>query len=58
MEEAEPCFQQALDLARQQGPKSLELRAAMSLGPSFHFCPVPFAFPQEARVLLEALSVV
>ncbi|MGH8058404.1 MAG: hypothetical protein ACREOH_14395, partial [Candidatus Entotheonellia bacterium] len=31
VEEAETCFQQALDLARQQGAKSLELRAAMSL---------------------------
>jgi predicted ATPase/DNA-binding winged helix-turn-helix (wHTH) protein len=28
---AEACFQQALDMARQQGAKSLELRAAMSL---------------------------
>jgi predicted ATPase len=30
-EEAEACFQQALDIARQQQAKSLELRAAMSL---------------------------
>ena len=30
--EAEACFQQALDIARQQNAKSLELRAAMSLG--------------------------
>jgi predicted ATPase len=30
-EEAEACFQQALDVARQQQAKSLELRAAMSL---------------------------
>jgi len=29
--EAEPCFRQALDIARQQQAKSLELRAAMSL---------------------------
>jgi len=29
--EAEACFQQALDLARSQHAKSLELRAAMSL---------------------------
>src|SRR5262249_38657736 len=29
--EAETCFQHALDLARQQQAKSLELRAAMSL---------------------------
>ena len=29
--EAEACFQQALDVARQQQAKSLELRAAMSL---------------------------
>jgi predicted ATPase len=28
---AEACFQQALDIARQQGAKALELRAAMSL---------------------------
>jgi predicted ATPase len=30
--EAETCFRQALDIARQQQAKSLELRAAMSLG--------------------------
>ena len=30
-EEAEACFQQALDIARHQEAKSLELRAAMSL---------------------------
>jgi len=30
-EEAEACFQQAIDLAGQQGAKSLELRAVMSL---------------------------
>ena len=30
-EEAEACFQQALDIARHQQAKSLELRAAMSL---------------------------
>jgi predicted ATPase len=30
-EEAEACFQQALDVARRQEAKSLELRAAMSL---------------------------
>jgi predicted ATPase len=30
-EEAEVCFQQALDVARRQQAKSLELRAAMSL---------------------------
>ncbi|MBI3330144.1 MAG: hypothetical protein HYZ81_25980 [Nitrospinae bacterium] len=30
-EEAETCFRQALDVARRQGAKSLELRAAMSL---------------------------
>jgi predicted ATPase len=29
---AETCFQQALDIARRQQAKSLELRAAMSLG--------------------------
>jgi predicted ATPase len=29
--EAEACFQQALDIARRQQAKSLELRAAMSL---------------------------
>ena len=29
---AESCFQQALDIARRQQAKSLELRAAMSLG--------------------------
>ena len=28
---AQACFQQALDMARQQGAKALELRAAMSL---------------------------
>ena len=28
---AEACFQQALDMARQQGAKALELRATMSL---------------------------
>lgn len=28
---AEACFQQALDIARQQGAKALELRAAISL---------------------------
>jgi predicted ATPase/class 3 adenylate cyclase len=31
-EEVEACFQQALDIARRQQAKSLELRAAMSLG--------------------------
>ena len=31
-EEAETCFRQALDIARRQQAKSLELRAAMSLG--------------------------
>ena len=30
-QEAEACFHQALDVARRQGAKSLELRAAMSL---------------------------
>ena len=30
--EAEACFQQALDVARRQEAKSLELQAAMSLG--------------------------
>jgi predicted ATPase len=30
--EAEACFRQAIDLARRQGAKSLELRAALSLG--------------------------
>ena len=30
-EEAEACFQQAIDVARRQQAKSLELRAAMSL---------------------------
>ena len=30
--EAEACFQQALDIARRQQAKVLELRAAMSLG--------------------------
>src|SRR5207245_10566452 len=30
--EAEACFQRALDVARRQEAKSLELRAAMSLG--------------------------
>jgi predicted ATPase len=29
--EADACFQRALDVARRQGAKSLELRAAMSL---------------------------
>jgi adenylate cyclase len=29
---AEECFQQALDIARRQHARSLELRAAMSLG--------------------------
>lgn len=33
--EAESCFRQALDVARDQGARSLELRAAMSLGRSF-----------------------
>lgn len=32
MAEAEACFQQALVIARRQQAKSLELRAAMSLG--------------------------
>jgi predicted ATPase len=32
LSEAEPCFQRALDVARRQEAKSLELRAAMSLG--------------------------
>jgi predicted ATPase len=31
MRRAETCFQQALDIARRQQAKSLELRAAMSL---------------------------
>jgi predicted ATPase len=31
-QQAEACFQQALDIARQQQARSLELRAAMSLG--------------------------
>jgi adenylate cyclase len=30
--EAETCFQQALDIARRQQARALELRAAMSLG--------------------------
>jgi predicted ATPase len=30
--EAESCFRQALEIARRHGAKSLELRAAMSLG--------------------------
>jgi predicted ATPase len=30
--EIEACFQQALEIARRQNAKSLELRAAMSLG--------------------------
>ena len=33
---AEACFQQALDIARCQQAKSLELRAAMSLGRLWH----------------------
>jgi predicted ATPase len=32
VEEATTCFQQALDIARQQHTRSLELRAALSLG--------------------------
>jgi predicted ATPase len=35
-EEVEACFQQALDLARHQQAKSLELRAAMSLARLWH----------------------
>jgi predicted ATPase len=35
-EEAETCFQQALDVARRQEAKSLELRAAMSLARLWH----------------------
>ncbi len=31
-EEAEECFQKAIDIARRQSAKSLELRAVMSLG--------------------------
>jgi len=31
-DQAESCFQRAIEVARQQGAKSLELRAAMSLG--------------------------
>ena len=34
MAEAEACFRQALDIARHQQAKSLELRAAMSLSAS------------------------
>jgi len=34
--DAEECFQQAIDLARSQEAKSLELRAAMSLGRLWH----------------------
>ena len=34
--EAETCFQQALAIARRQQAKSLELRAAMSLGRLWH----------------------
>ena len=32
MAEAESCFQQALEVARRQHAKSLELRASLSLG--------------------------
>jgi predicted ATPase len=35
-EEVEACFQQALDLARRQQAKSLELRAATSLARLWH----------------------
>jgi predicted ATPase len=34
--QAEPCFQQALTIARRQQAKSLELRAAMSLAQLWH----------------------
>jgi predicted ATPase len=34
--EAEACFQQAIDLARRQGAKSLELRAVLSLSRLYH----------------------
>jgi predicted ATPase len=35
-QQAEACFHQALDIARQQQTRSLELRAAMSLGRLWH----------------------
>jgi predicted ATPase len=44
---AETCFQQALDIARRQQAKSLELRAAMSLGRLWQQ-----GKRQEARTLL------
>jgi predicted ATPase len=45
---AETCFQQALDIARRQQAKSLELRAAMSLARLWQ----QQGKRQEARVLL------
>src|SRR5262249_51334589 len=36
VDEAETCFRQALDIARQQQAKSLELRAATSLSRLWH----------------------
>src|SRR5439155_27133730 len=45
---AETCFQQALDIARRQQAKSLELRAAMSLGRLWQ----QQGKRQEARALL------
>jgi predicted ATPase len=46
--DAEACFQQALDIARRQQAKSLELRAAMSLGRLWQ----QQGKQQEARALL------
>jgi predicted ATPase len=46
--EAETCFQRALDVARRQGARSLELRAAMSLSRLWH----EQGKRQEARDLL------
>src|SRR5262249_40599106 len=34
--DAEACFRQAIDIARRQSAKSLELPAALSLGPLYH----------------------
>jgi predicted ATPase len=46
--EAETCFRQALDMARRQGAKTLELRAALSLARLYQ----QRGQPAEARPLL------
>jgi predicted ATPase len=51
-EEPEACFHQALRVAREQGAKSLELRAAISLGRLWH----SQRKTAQARALVESVA--